>query len=63
VRDRGAVEAESLRRLPEVTAHHVLELVEVHDAATQQWTEAHDLFPAAPGPSRPSVGYDEAALV
>jgi hypothetical protein len=29
-------------------------------AATQQWTEAHDLFS---GPSRSSVSYDEAALV
>ncbi len=29
-------------------------------AATQQWTEAHDLFS---GPSRSSAGYDEAALV
>jgi NitT/TauT family transport system substrate-binding protein len=29
-------------------------------AATQHWTEAHDLFPDRPGTLR---GYDEAALV
>jgi NitT/TauT family transport system substrate-binding protein len=29
-------------------------------AATQQWTEAHEIFPRL---SRPPVGYDEAALV
>jgi hypothetical protein len=29
-------------------------------AATQQWTEAHEIFPRL---SQPSVGYDEAALV
>jgi hypothetical protein len=28
-------------------------------AATQQWTQAHNLFPEAPA----HVGYDEAALV